>query len=30
MAAEMRAFIAALKSLEAHAAFQAFLSPGRR
>ena len=29
MAAEMHAFSAALKSPEAHAAFQAFLSPGR-
>ena len=30
MTAEMRAFSAALKSPEAHAAFQAFLSGGRK
>ena len=30
MAAEMHAFSAALKSPEAHAAFQAFLGPGRK
>jgi hypothetical protein len=30
MAAERHAFTAALKSLEAHASFQAFLSAGRK